>query len=203
MLPTTGDRHRPPDADGAYMGAWNNDNYALASDVLEGQFDGPCTLNVLSQLEVPDEEGLGRNKVVRLVEIKAPSGQVVELALTKFKVVTWEELGTELAVTHQKVMNGAPMGKTFREHGIPFVRRVRVVNQRLLPDSFCAYFNTALPATVLILDVYIGEEGLHYAQIMEVYTNEVNWPDAPSPSTAEIDRAIEELNGLLISLPNQ
>lgn len=133
--------------------------YNLASDVLERQF-GLCTLTVLQQ----DES-------TRFISVENAEGDTLELARVDFT----EKGIQEFADTHNAIVGGKSMGKAFRDEGIEFTRELTLARRQTLPDNLRTRFDLGGLATVMLLDIYVGTQSVRYAQILEVYSPEVNW----------------------------
>ena len=135
------------------------ESYSLASDVLERQF-GPCTLKVLQQ-----------NESTRFISVQNSHGDILELARTDFILPSTHEF-TDV---HNAIMGGKSMGKAFRDADIKFTRDLKLVEHRPLPDQLRKHFSQDGFATVMLLDIYVGTQNIHYAQILEVYSPRVHW----------------------------
>lgn len=122
----------------------------LSSDILEEQF-GPTEIEIVSQ---DDSKRVIRTKVIG-------SGQVLEESVVQFL----PEGVAQFPQTHQTVMDGLSMGKAFRKDNIDFVRRVREVSRQ--PGK----------ETVVSVLIMVGPNKTPYAEILETYSPEVNWPE--------------------------
>lgn len=155
----------------------------LSSDVLERQF-GPTLLEILRQ----DDTG-------RVIATKTADGsQVLELSQVSFR----PEGIAAFAGIHRKVMDGASMGKAFREAGIAFKRQVRGVHR---PDStppvFSQRFGAAGPPTVIDVSILAGPGETPYADILEVYGPAVSWDAAAAAPDREITERLHAFGGIL------
>jgi hypothetical protein len=134
----------------------------LSSDALEQQF-GPLKLEVLQQ------DPAGRIICNRV----AATGQVVELS----KVVFRPEGLAAFPGVHQRILQGTSIGATFKaEAGLPFRRDIHAsyrYDQGSLPRVFLKYFSSAEPPTVTDLTVLAGPDSVPYADILEVFSPDV------------------------------
>jgi hypothetical protein len=137
-----------------------------SSDVLEDQF-GPTTLQVLRQ-----------DKTERLVCTITSDGRILELSWVRFNLAG----AAAFSGVHQNVMAGKSIGKAFRDHGVPFRRRTRSVQRYpsgKLPARISKLFEADGSATVVDVSVLAGSSGTPYADILEVYSPRVAWPQQP------------------------
>jgi hypothetical protein len=141
----------------------------LSSDILEAQF-GPTEVEILRQ----DAE-------TRIICTKAVrTGQVLEISR-----VTFDRAGrAAFPVVHQAVMDGASMGKAFRQADIEFRRVVGSAYACDLPKTFRRWFGSSVNATVVDVAVLVGSDCLPYAEILEVYSPLVEWPRSVGQPTA-------------------
>lgn len=161
---------------------------ALSSDILEDQF-GPTKLTVLWQ-----------NGMSRIICTEAAATkQVLEVSL-----VTFAPLGVKaFQSVHKAVSGGASMGKAFRKYGVSFQRRTRGVYpcpEPALPPEFARIFNAAGRATVVAVTILAGPSGVPYADILEVYSPAVSWPEASTGSEDELPSSLGTFGALLRSL---
>ena len=159
----------------------------LASDVLEQTF-GPTALSVMHQ----DEH-------IRVICTKAQAdGKVLEIAGTTFN----EAATHQFADVHIAIVSGQPIGKAFRQSGIQFVRKVRLLRTQNVPDSLRSYFGSDT-ATVMLVDIHVGPEETLYAQSLEVYTPDVYWntqsPDATEEALAAAGEKLRQIDEVLQS----
>lgn len=139
----------------------------LSSDILERQF-GPTRVEILHQ-----------NAAGRLIQtVACDSGQVLELSWVVFRPAGVREF----AAIHQTVVAGQSMGKAFREAGVRFSRRTRMVTRRALPAGFSRRFACSGPGTVIEVDIEAGDRLVRYARILEVYSPAVRWPETAAKS---------------------
>ncbi len=152
-----------------------NDNN-LASDVLERQF-GPTSMDILHQ-----------DDSIRVICTKSQKdGQVLEVAGTTFI----DAATKQFASAHSTVVGGRPIGKTFKELDIPFVRKIRLMHSQNLPAALYSYFGTAA-ATVMLVDLYVGSEETYYAQSLEIYNPQIHWDVQPPAASYETMAAASE-----------
>jgi len=153
----------------------------LSSEVLEKQF-GPTEVSVLYQ------DGKTRLICTRA----ATNGQVLELSR-----VVFNPAGTEkFAETHAAVLAGQSMGKAFKAAGIEFRRETKAAYRRTLPASFGGWFGSGQPANIVVVAILAGPDRTPYADILEVYSPAVDWPQSggsPSDEHLAIIKAIGEL----------
>lgn len=153
-------------------------NHDLASSVLETQFG-------LTRVEVVHEDSHSR-----IVKISAAASDVVlELARSTFNNQTI----TKYPDLHRRIFAGHAMGKTFAQAGIDFHRVERIVRHQTLPPAVNGLFNSSQPGTVVLVDIFVGAEPSHYAQILEVYHPEVSWPDTQTHPEPDSETVIDEL----------
>ncbi|MEK7059414.1 MAG: hypothetical protein AAB971_01515 [Patescibacteria group bacterium] len=157
----------------------------LSSDILERQF-GPTEIDVLHHL---DE--------IRVIQTRALStGQTLEISLVEF-----DSLGTrEFEAAHQEILAGKSIGKTFRDHGIEFVRDQQAAEIRVLPPGFGKQFGNVQFATVVSVAIFVGANRLPYAEILETYSPEVIWPEASDQLSREQLSRLELLTKFIESI---
>lgn len=127
---------------------------SLASSMLENQF-GDLQMEILLQNEF--------NRVVRITDARNHSG--LEIAS-----VVFEENAQDLyPAVHKKIINGALMGKTFREAGVRFQRRVVAQGSLILPKQLSSLLAGSGRSCVKELEVFVGAEQSRYASILEIY----------------------------------
>lgn len=149
----------------------------LSSDALERQF-GPTRLEVLKQ-----DEG-GRIICTKVIE----TDKILELSQVVFR----QEGISAFPDIHRQVLAGTSIGKAFAEAGMPFRRDIHASyphNQRGLPAVFSEWFGSDRPSMVTDLSVVVGPDSAPYADILEVYSADVNpWELAGG----EMDQATAE-----------
>ncbi len=135
----------------------------LSSDILEEAF-GPTRIRIAYQ----DDD-------VRIIRTETMDGRVLEISR-----VTFKPSGTAgFPDIHRRVVGGVSMGKAFRATGIPFTRHEQAIYSCELPEAFSRTFGLEGKATVVKVSVSVGEHGLHYADMTEVYSPAVDWPAGP------------------------
>ncbi len=157
----------------------------LSSDILEQQF-GPTQLVVVMH-----------SSLYRIIQtIAVNNDEVLELSL-----VTFDPEGIRLFPhIHKTIENGESMGKAYRNANVAFTRTVRSVNSGSLPKSLQAHFTSTGLATIVEVDVFIGEDKTYYCHVLELYSPAVDWPDASSKQTLETKKALLYFEELLKSL---
>lgn len=154
----------------------------MSSDILESQF-GPTEVSVLYQ----DEK-------TRVICTRAKSdGQVLELSRVLFDPAG---IG-RFPRTHAAVLAGQSMGKAFRSDGIEFRRETETAYRRTLPANFHAWFGSRRPATVVAVSIMAGPDRQPYAEILEVYSPAVAWPQAGGQPRGDHPAVIKALGELL------
>ena len=138
-------------------------NQVLSSDILEAQF-GPTELKVLYQ------DGASR---IICARAKA-GGQLLELSFVSFMTVG----AAKFPEVHRTVTAGTSMGKAFRASGVVFKRQERHVDKQALAESFGRQFGGQGRATVIAVTILAGPDETPYAEILEIYSPAVSWPQA-------------------------
>lgn len=133
----------------------------LSSDILEAQF-GPTSIDVLHDTE---QERLIATTVVS-------SGQRLELSHVHFR-----QNNDEFQAIRQAMTQGMSMGKAFREAGVAFERAKQQVEQVALPASLQRWFLIAGEATLVTVTILAGDKRLPFADIFELYSPAVTWPE--------------------------
>jgi len=134
----------------------------LSSEILENQF-GPTHLVVLKQ-----------NSTHRIIEtVASDSEQVLELS-----IVTFDKENVDIFPdVHVEIMAGASMGKAFKKAGIRFIRKINSTSHTRLPVILSSEFNQKGLATIVDVDIFVGEQKAHYCHILEIYSPAVTWPE--------------------------
>jgi hypothetical protein len=133
----------------------------LSSDILEQQF-GSTKAEVLYQ--ATDTRIIATHAV--------DSGQILELSY-----VVFVQSGIEkFPGTHRAVMAGMSMGKAFRADDIKFILEEQAAYHYVLSLNFKRWFGSSEPATVVRVSILAGSEKRPYADILETYSPEVQWP---------------------------
>jgi hypothetical protein len=155
----------------------------LSSDILEHQF-GPTLVEVIFQND--------KNRLIftRTVE----RNLILEISLVSFI----EQGVKKYPIIHQSLTtNKSSMGKTFRQAGVKFIRQTNALTKQKLDSNFRNLFDSDKLATVLDVDIIVGEAGTPYANILEVYSPLVVWPVEPAMSgQTNIDK-VAILNSIL------
>jgi hypothetical protein len=154
----------------------------LSSDILEHQF-GATHLELLYQ---------SPSQKTRIIQTVASlTGQIVELSLVRFD----PEGAASFPEIHKKVSDGESMGKSFKQAAVPFRRNPHSTIQSQLPASFNERFGSNRLATVVELEIFVGEQKSHYADVLETYNPLVQWPDPVNGCTSL--RKIQQFASLL------
>jgi hypothetical protein len=152
----------------------------LSSDILESQF-GPTEIAVLYQNVA---ERISCTQAVK-------SGQALELSH-----VTFIQPGAKkFPRTHQAVLAGQSIGKVFRNDGIEFRREVSAAYHQTLPANLGRWFGNHKPATVVAVSILAGNDKTAYAEILEIYSPAVSWPQligSPAAGHLAIIRSVDE-----------
>lgn len=134
----------------------------LSSDILEQQF-GKTYLVILHQ-----------DSSKRIIETLASSDQsVLELSIVTFASPTPKQFTS----VHQAVIDGTSMGKAFKNAGIRFERTVNSIRHATLPPDLVQEFNHDGTATIIDVDIFVGDSKQHYCHILEIYSPKVIWPE--------------------------
>jgi len=134
----------------------------LSSDILEQQF-GETRLIILYQ-----------DQSKRIIETISTSDEsVLELSIVTFDTATLQHV----ADVHQTVMNGVSMGKAFKNAGIQFEREVSSIVHSALPPDLVKEFDDDGIATIVDVDIFVGDSKQHYCHILETYSPKVIWPE--------------------------
>lgn len=132
----------------------------ISSDILESQF-GPTNIEVIKQ---DNNSRLIYTKVIA-------TGQILEVSKVQFKTPVL----SQFFVIHQEIMTGKSIGKSFRKHNVDFIRQQKSVHKKFIP-AYDAFFGDNRPATVVEVSIFVGPEKVHYADILEIYSPDVQWP---------------------------
>lgn len=134
----------------------------LSSEILEEQF-GPTRLVVLKQ-----------NKKLRIIEtVTKDSEQILELSMVTFdkqNIHTFPEV-------HKEILAGQSMGMAYKNAGIRFIREITSTIHAQLPLELESEFNQKGLATIVEVDIFVGEQKAHYCHILEIYSPAVTWPE--------------------------
>jgi len=141
----------------------------LSSDILEAQF-GPTSIEILY------EHGQDR-----LISTKVTaSDQRLELSHVRFR-----QTADNLQAIRSAMASGQSMGKAFRDAGIAFQRATPHVSRVALPSSLQAWFLIAGEATVVKVTILAGDKQQPFADIFELYSPAVTWPQPVSPTKSQ------------------
>lgn len=155
----------------------------LSSDILEAQF-GPTGLAVLSHDD--------RRRVISTLA----GGRALE-----FSLVTFDAGGkAEFAGMTHDMAAGMSMGKAFRKRGVPFERQTRGVYAYGMPPGFRGRFGGQGKATVVEVSIIAGRDAAHYADILEVYAPEVDWPQDAARLPPAVKERLGDFDELLTEL---
>lgn len=133
----------------------------LSSEILEEQF-GPTRLLVLKQ-----------NSQQRIIEtLTLDTDQVLELSLVTFD----PQNVNAFPKIHKKIMSGISMGKAYKQAGISFKRVANSVVHTTLPTELQSEFDQKGLGTIVDVDIFVGEQNVHYCHILEIYSPAVSWP---------------------------
>lgn len=161
-------------------------NQSLHSDFLTSHF-GPVTLRILRQ-DLP----------CRMVHLNDPTGQCRTIAITKFA----REIPGEITTVHERILDGAPLGKTIAESGIPFEkRRIGSFKVRLSEESNVVFGGSEREGIAVLSRIYVkdSESGgdSYYAQVLEAMPKEVYQLMDPLPEISyEEGTDVEEMLGM-------
>jgi hypothetical protein len=150
-------------------------NTGLSSDILERQF-GPTNVQILYQ------DDASRSICTKVVA----TGQVLELS----RVAFLQPGINEFPEVHAAVVAGQSMGKAFKTRDIPFHRETHAAFQFDLPDGFCRQFKSSGLASVVEVSIFVGQQKIPYAKILETYSPAVSWP---GPSGAPVDDHLRQI----------
>ncbi len=158
----------------------------LSSDILERQF-GPTEIAILRQ-----------DAALRIICTKAVAdGRVLELSYVRFKQAS----AFRFEEAHQAVLSGTSMGKAFRAGGLAFVREERSVYRqaaRALPKVFRDRFQAQGTAVIVDVMIRVGNDATPYAEILEVYSPAVSWPQAGRHIDPDTMKRLRDFQRLLV-----
>jgi len=134
----------------------------LSSEILENQF-GPTRLVVLKQ-----------NSTHRIIEtVASDNKQVLELS-----IVTFDKENVDIFPdVHAEIIAGASIGKAFKKASVRFIRKINSTTHIPLPAILSSEFNQKGLATIVDVDIFVGEQKAHYCHILEVYSPAVSWQE--------------------------
>ncbi len=154
----------------------------LSSDILEQQF-GETKIIILKQDE--------HYRIIQTIVVS--TGQVVELSLVTFDSPNLHVF----ADVHAQVIHGMSIGKAFKQAGVPFTRKTNTITRQVLPDILKRYYPDQEEVTVVDVDILVGNEGVHYCHILELYSSLVEWPDKPDGLSDQLAYALNNFSKLL------
>lgn len=154
-----------------------------SSDILESQF-GTTTVDVLHQ----DEH-------VRVIQTRVVgTDQILE-----FSSVTFNQQGVnEFADIHESIVGGESMGKAFKAAGVDFVRQTHAVSRLVAPPVFATLFDTDQPAWVVEVAIAAGKNQTPYADILEVYSGLIEWPEPAIEPTKQMLSRLDKFSQFVI-----
>lgn len=147
----------------------------LSSDILERQF-GPTEVKILLQ-----------DETTRVIATKAAGdGRILE--------VSWVVFASDAVASfpgpYQDMLAGKSMGKAFRAHGMEPHREVNNAFTYDLPAPFYRWFAGTHDATVVGLSILAGPNQKFFAEVLETYRPEVEWPYLIGEPTIDQERQI-------------
>lgn len=153
----------------------------ISSAILKRQF-GETSVDILYQ-----------NERTRIICTKAESGQVLELSYVAFNPTGAERFPE----VHDAIRAGESMGQAFQGRDIAFLREIHAAYNYPLPPHFESWFKSQKPATVVAVSIFVGSENTPYAEILETYSPDVQWPKLRGEPETEQVQKINELNEFL------
>jgi hypothetical protein len=158
----------------------------LSSDILEKQF-GQTKLTIVRQND--------KHRIIKTVAVR--NRQTLELSL-----VTFDAVGITLfPEIHNTILSGRSMGKAFRDANISFIRDTHSVTKVVLPTNLDSYFLGAGHATIVDVDIVVGNHNTHYCHIIEIYSPLVTWPVNDMPVSSSISSALDNFEALMALQP--
>lgn len=156
----------------------------LSSDILEEQF-GATTVDILFQ------DGNKRIIQTRLLS----DDRILELSYVQF-----EPAGiATFPGAHAEVRAGGSMGKVFVKRHIPFFRDSSALFRNPVPEMFQTKFQSQAMALVTNTAIFVGDEKVRYATILEVYHPDVRWPDPETGRGRPFAQSLMEFERILAS----
>lgn len=154
----------------------------LSSDILEEQF-GTTTVDVLFQ----DDKK-------RIIQTRLLSDdRILELSYVRFDPAG----AAAFLAAHAEVRAGGSMGKVFVKHRIPFLRDSSALFRHPVPEMFQAKFQSHAMALVTNTAIFVGDEQVPYATILETFHPEVRWPDPETGRGRPFTQSLREFERLL------
>ena len=132
----------------------------LSSDILENQF-GSTYIEVLFQ---NDRERIICTKTVT-------KKKILELSCVKFI----DDGVQKFSEIHSEIAAGKSMGKAFRDVGVLFVRDQKFAVRQEVPEIFQQRFDSMIPPTISKVQISVGPDHVPYAEILEIYSPDVEW----------------------------
>lgn len=120
-------------------------------------------------------------------------GRVLEIS----RVVFEPAAAASFPEPYQAMLAGESMGKAFAARGIPFTRNVKDAYSYDLPPAFGRWFGDTRDATVVDLAILVGPSQTPFAEILETYRPEVQWPHLRGLATPQQVEQIDLLNDFL------
>ena len=154
----------------------------LSSDILEKQF-GETKIVILKQDDL--------RRVIQTIVDR--TGEIIELSLVSFE----PENTSKFPDIHARIVSGTSIGKAFKEADVHFVRRTNSTSRQVLPDILKTYLSNQQEATIVDVDVFVGEHETHYCRILEIYSGAVEWPDSPATNLSKTANQLNTLERLL------
>lgn len=154
----------------------------LSSDILEQQF-GATKVVIIKQ-----------TSGYRIIKTVAnTNGQTLELSL-----VTFTRNTARFPDIHKKIIKGSSIGKAFKQAGVSFVRTVHSITHAPLQPTLQSSFNDTRLATIVDVDIYVGDDMVHYCHIIEIYSSEVDWPQPKTPTNNnDVRSALQHFSELM------
>lgn len=157
----------------------------LSSDILEEQF-GATTVDVLFQD--------GQRRIIQTRSLS--DNRILELSYVQFDLS-----GTATFLqAHAEVRAGESMGKVFAARNIPFVRDTSAVFRIPVSEVFQTRFQSSAMPLLTNTVVFIGDELVRYATILEMYHPEVQWPDPETGHAWASTQVLTEFEQLLATV---
>jgi hypothetical protein len=152
----------------------------LSSDILEQQF-GQTELNIIKQ--TPEY------RIIQTVAKK--DSAVLELSFVTF------DRTDAFPIVHAQVLKGSSMGKAYHASGIEFERDIKSVSKLPVPISLQNYFQQKGLSTIVEVSILVGQDHVHYCDIIEIYHPSVKWPQEVTTHNSNIQSRLELVSKLL------
>ena len=154
----------------------------LSSDVLEQQF---------GQTRVVVHKQTQEYRVITTIANK--DNKILELSLVEFDA---SGIGYYPKI-HNQIVGGVSMGKAFRAGGVSFVRRTKAAGKLNIPGSLQKILNSPDEPTAVEVSIFVGNDAIHYADILEIYSSDVVWPGEKIPHSDGIQQRLRDFASLL------